>query len=198
MLTLYFVRHGETDWNVENKVQGQLDSNLTDKGMEDVLSLQSSIKDISWNTIYSSPSRRALHTAELLTRQSKHIICDNRIKEMSLGALEGMTWDDIRKYNQKEYNNYWNDPKKFKIPSGENFFDVKKRVTHFLHDVSQQCKEGNVLVVTHGVIIKIVQVIAQNNDIGELWATPHVSSASVTTVKVDATNNDTKIIEFKL
>ena len=96
MLTLYFVRHGETDWNVENRVQGQLDSKLTEKGTRDVLNLRTSIKNINWQAVYSSPSRRALHTAELLTAQRIKIIEDNRIKEMNLGTFEGMTWDEIK------------------------------------------------------------------------------------------------------
>lgn len=187
MLTLYFVRHGETDWNVENRVQGQCDSTLTEKGIQDVLNLRLSLAEMDWLSVYSSPSGRALQTAELLI-EGERIQEDDRIKEMNLGIFEGMTWDEIKRYDNRAYDNYWKDPSAFSVRLGETFYDVKKRVTHFLHDISKQFSEGNVLIITHGVIIKIVQVIIHSNSIDNLWTTAHVEGATVTTVNIDQTS----------
>src|SRR5699024_7954873 len=136
------------------------------------------LKHVKWQSVFSSPSRRALHTAELLTSQSININLDNRIKEMNLGTLEGMTWEEIKKYNPKQYNYYWQTPHRFHLSSGEDFFDVKERVTQFLNNMSTQFSMGNVLIITHGVIIKMIETIVQNNELHQLWKTPHVKGAS--------------------
>lgn|SRR5690625_1494528 len=195
MLTLYFVRHGETDWNVENRVQGRCDSKLTNKGMKDIIDLRSLIKHISWQAVYSSPSERTLHTVALLTNNMKNVKRDNRIKEMSLGLFEGMTWEEIKQHDIEQYTNYWYAPHKFYLSSGESFYDVKERITDFLNDLRRQFQSGNILIVTHGVVIKIVQALAQNNELAQLWKTPHVNGASLTIFKVDQMSESLHIKE---
>ena len=89
-------------------------------------------------------------------------------------------------------------PHEFSICSGENFFDVKKRLTHFLNNISRQFTTGNVLVITHGVIIKIIEVIVQNNDLAQLWCTPHVNGASAIIVKINPIDGHMKMEEYNM
>lgn len=180
MITLYFVRHGETEWNVENRVQGQLDSPLTDKGIKDVLQLKHRIQETEWQAVFSSPIHRALYTAKLLCDGEQLIYQDKRLMEMNLGIFQSMTWKEIKQYDPTQYRHYWHKPALFSVNHGETFLAVRHRVEQFLQNIQQTYKEGNILIVTHGVIIKIVQLIAQHISLSEVWATPHVKGATVT------------------
>jgi|SRR5699024_1646433 len=188
MLKLHFVRHGETKWNIENRVQGRLDSELTNKGIADVLTLKERIIDMNWEKVYSSPSGRALYTAELLCKREQ-ITKDKRIMEMDLGEFEGMTWEEIKTKEKHQYDYYWNDPSKFTLLSGENFYDVIERVADFIAELKLTYNKGNILIVTHGVIIKVAQLLAQDGQLQDLWKTPHVNGATMTIVEVDQKNN---------
>src|SRR5699024_7785169 len=106
MLTLYLVRHGETEWNLDNRLQGSLNSELTQKGVKDVMKLKNDTDKINWDAIYSSPSKRAFHTAKIL-RGSNEIFCDARLKEMNIGKFEGLTWGEVKLINKYQYKNYW-------------------------------------------------------------------------------------------
>lgn len=179
MVTLYVIRHGETEWNVANRVQGGQDSSLTAQGIKDVLRLKDQLDGLTWKAVYTSPRERALHTAKLLYEQQNQIIQDHRLREMSLGSFEGMTWKEIRTKNRLQYYYYWNKPDRFTLPCSERFIDVKKRVKQFLKHVKETYEEGNILIVTHGVIIKIIQLIEQKKTIQHLWETPHVRGATI-------------------
>lgn len=183
MLTLCFVRHGETEWNVANRIQGQLDSRLTDEGILNVLKLKQHIHHVKWLDILSSPSGRALQTAKLLFPQQA-IKTDERLLEMHLGIFEGLTWEEMKMQNHLQYNYYWNYPNLYSPQSGENFYDVKKRVADFLEEMIRTYDKGNVLIVTHGVIIKLILLIVNKNDINDLWSKPHVEGATITAVQV--------------
>jgi broad specificity phosphatase PhoE len=84
VLRLYIVRHGQTQWNVEKRMQGQQDSELIQKGIDGALALGRSLNTVDFNCIYSSSSRRTLHTAELI-RGDRNIciLPDDKLREIS-------------------------------------------------------------------------------------------------------------------
>ncbi|WP_412973888.1 histidine phosphatase family protein [Paenibacillus sp. OAS669] len=88
--TLYLTRHGETEWNVEGKLQGHKDSPLTNLGKRQAKWLGASLKEIEFDAIYSSPSPRTYQTAEIIREERKIELssCDS-LKEIGLGSWEG-------------------------------------------------------------------------------------------------------------
>lgn len=89
----YFVRHGETNWNKENRIMGQKDIPLNEKGIEQAKSAAKALKDINFTVILSSPLVRAYKTAEIISEYiHKPILIIEGLKECSLGIREG----DIR------------------------------------------------------------------------------------------------------
>lgn len=186
MLYLYFVRHGQTEWNAENRIQGRQDSNLTELGMEHANQLGESLKEVEWTAIYSSQSKRALKTAEIVKREQPFLIRqDERLKEMYLGDWEGMTMEEIKEMNPEQHDNYWNLPSRYHNETGESFEEVKERVEVFLNKILQTYESGNILILTHGVVIKMVQLIGSRLGIDQLWATPYIEGTSVTKLKIE-------------
>jgi broad specificity phosphatase PhoE len=186
MLYLYFVRHGQTEWNAENRIQGRQDSNLTEQGMEHANHLGESLKEVEWTAIYSSQSMRALKTAEIVKRERPLLIRqDERLMEMHLGDWEGMTMEEIKEMNPEQHDNYWNLPSRYQNETGESFEEVKERVEVFLNKILQTYESGNILILTHGVVIKMVQLIGSRLGMDQLWATPYIEGTSVTKLKIE-------------
>jgi probable phosphoglycerate mutase len=101
---LYLTRHGQTTWNVEHRVQGHLNSPLTDLGLEQASRLGYALSDVHFDAIYSSPSPRALRTAEIIrgTRPSR-IIPHDSLREMHMGDWEGLRFDEIESTYPVQY-----------------------------------------------------------------------------------------------
>lgn len=185
MLNIYFVRHAQTEWNAQNKVQGRNDSNLTAKGIADANKLRKRLMNIDWTAIYTSPSKRTLETLEIVSGKSSGVKEDERLVEMDLGDLEGMTMEEIKKKDADQFQYYWKQPSQYQYEKGENFTDVHVRVEQFLNELLQRYETGNILIMTHGVVIKMVQMIAGKRQMDELWQTAHIDGTSVTKLKVE-------------
>jgi alpha-ribazole phosphatase len=194
MLNLYFVRHGQTEWNTENRFQGRKDSNLTEKGIDQAKRLSERLKDIQWTAIYSSPSMRTMKTVEIVKGKCPlPIQQDERLMEMHLGDWEGMTQDEIKEMNGTQHDYFWNNPSEYQNDKGESFGDVKERIEGFINEILPKYESGNILILTHGVVIKTVQLIGSQLGMDELWKTPYIEGTSVT--KMIIKNNK---IEFEI
>src|SRR5579872_7049036 len=97
LCTLYIVRHGETQWNVERRVQGQIDTPLTEHGKEQAKALGNLFKTIHFDAVFSSDLLRAQRTAELITLEKKlAVVTSELLRERSFGSFEGKYLEEIR------------------------------------------------------------------------------------------------------
>lgn len=185
MLNLYIIRHGETLWNTEKRMQGRLDSELTEKGKRDALLLGDRLKDTVFKRIISSPSQRTVDTAKHVCGE-RHIPIetDERLMEIALGTWQGKTEDEIKKLFPSQYDLYWNYPSMYENPDGERFIDVMARVSVFLEELAETTLSGNVLVVTHGVVLKTLYLLCRNAPIDQLWDPPFIHGTSLTIIKL--------------
>ena len=149
-MKLYVVRHGETIWNVENRVQGITDIPLTDKGRLDATLLKDLVKDINIDVVISSPLTRAIETAKILTDNKLPINTDDRIKERDWGLNEGANIDDVDKWDS------WDVILNTRVQNIESIQDFMYRVSSFLEDIKVRYKDKNVLVVTHSAVIRVI------------------------------------------
>ncbi len=188
MLTLYVLRHGETEWNVVNRIQGSKDAPLTEQGKDDIKNIAPKIADLTLQSVYVSPSLRTQNTVKLL-RLSAPFQLDERIREMYLGPFEGLTWEEIKRKDSEAYEAYWYHPQKFQHPSTESFVDVQRRVESFLQHIEKNYQSGNILVITHGVIIKIMQLLLEEKSLIHLWDTPHVKGGTLLRFTMDRNRN---------
>lgn len=138
---IYFVRHGETDFNKFQVSQGQLDTSLNYQGLKEAQAVAEKLKDYKFDIIFCSPLIRAKQTLEYILKYHKLTpIFDDRLKEVSRGILQGS------KHSQEVYDEFFKDPHKFGAETQE---DVCVRAKSFL-DYLQQYKGKDILVVGHG------------------------------------------------
>lgn len=150
-----FVRHGETDWNVEKKIQGKTDIPLNETGVQQAKTLAAKLagQHIKAVRVYTSPQQRAVKTAEIVAEAlGVECLCKDGLKEMDLGLWEGKNWGDIRREYGEQYL-YWNTHRRYtKTPEGECYNDVLGRTLEALYEIMAQEKE-DVLVVTHSAVL---------------------------------------------
>ncbi len=142
----YLVRHGETQFNVQNRLQGQCDSPLTEKGIQQTKQTKERLKDIHFDYAYTSTSERARDTAEILLNGTNlYASMDDRLKEINFGGLEGSSFLEDFEAQQTRFN-----PIHYSDINGEDSEDVKRRIRSFLRDTTDICEDGNsVLLVSH-------------------------------------------------
>jgi len=182
---LYVIRHGETEWNTEKRFQGRLDSELTEKGKTDALHLRERLLEIDFQRIISSPSNRTMKTAMLVKgEKATPLETDERLMEIHLGEWQGLREEEIKGNYPKKYHSYYNDPASYGSLGGESFFDVNNRLTNFLLDLENTKPTGNVLVITHGVVIKALYLLCRNEGVENIWKPPFIHGTSLTIIRV--------------
>lgn len=159
-LVLYIARHGETEFNCENRFCGAADSPLTERGLAQARRngrvLRTAISPNQDLKLVSSPLKRALTTADLiraeLGRGALPIATDARLREISFGAWEGLTLEEIKRRYPREWAarvaDRWHTP----APQGESYADVAARVGAWLGET-----HGTTLAVTHGAVDRILR-----------------------------------------
>ncbi len=115
MTKLYITRHGQTEWNIERRLQGHKDSALSALGQQQAKWLGERLNSIDLDIIISSSSGRTLKTSELIRgNRNINIIQNKGLMEINLGIWEGMLHTDIQNQYPSEYNNFWNSPLLYK------------------------------------------------------------------------------------
>lgn len=161
----FFMRHGQATSNLENKISSKdlNESGLTELGKEEVRKTAEDMKarlgPLEQVVIYCSDFRRTKETADLVAEvvgfDKTKIIYDSRIREINAGDFDGSDWGDRFKYFKDEIEYIYK-----KVPNGESVEDVKKRTAEFLYDVDSKYKATRILVITHGLSVKLALNIA--------------------------------------
>ena len=197
-MEIYFVRHGQTIWNVEKRFQGLSDSPLTELGITQAKLLGEKLKNIKFDKFYSTSLKRAYDTANYIkgNRKQKVEIFDDFV-EISMGDMEGIKQEDFKKlYPEQVKNFFFNqleyDPSSF---GGESFLEVRERVIRGLNKFIELNKNyERVLVVSHGATLKTLLHYISGKDISTLSDEAIPKNTSYTIVKYE--NGKFEIIDF--
>ncbi len=152
-MKILITRHGQTDWNVLGKIQGQTDIELNDNGRQQAKETGELIKNENIDIIITSPLKRAKETAKIINENfNVTIIEDNRLMERNFGKSEGLTKDDRRKLKEinPEVNDVWNYNKNIDFNGMETMQDFCNRIYKFLDEIINKYRYKNILIVTHG------------------------------------------------
>jgi broad specificity phosphatase PhoE len=163
--TLWLVRHGQTDWNLAGRWQGQspLAPNLNAQGRAQAEALRAQLNLARLDAIYTSDLPRARETAAILASGTAlPIHVDPRLREISLGEWEGMPSDDIARLYPAEIAERQRDPAGARAPGGECPLDVAQRVWAAADDIARAHPGGAVLVVSHGLALATLLCRAQS------------------------------------
>lgn len=188
MLKIYFIRHGETEWNTQGIFQGRNDSPLTEKGKEQALKLARAIEDIEFSAFYSSPLGRAIETTTILKgNRNQNINPIDEFQEIAMGRVEGIPREEFEASFPEEYFNFWNDAERYDpiAYSGESYQSVLDRAEAGLRKLAQTHTDGKILVVTHGVMLKAICNFILGHGISEFsrQQVPENTSLTIVTVK---------------
>jgi len=157
MATFYFLRHGETAWNAEGRLCGRTDVPLSDVGRRQAQLLARRLKPILVDALYSSPLGRALETARLIGAViGREPVVDRRLAELNYGAWEGTTFEEIKRTFPAIYRAWDADPGSLAPPEGESGVQLVERVMPFMTDVAQRHQSGNVVVVCHKTVCRLL------------------------------------------
>ena len=180
-LKLYIVRHGQTEWNVLEKFQGQLNSPLTPEGIEKVKETANELKNIKFKAGYTSQMGRTIATAEMILENNKYEqekTSDQKLKlqklpelnEIHFGEWQGLTFKETFVKYPKEAHNYFYDVKNYnaKNINGEDLKDGLERFLKGLEKIREEQKSGNILIVTHGTVLELFFNHIQNREADDL------------------------------
>tara|TARA_Y100000782_G_scaffold13761_1_gene14136 strand:- start:161 stop:778 length:618 start_codon:yes stop_codon:yes gene_type:complete len=168
LTTLILVRHGESEWNRAGRIQGQVNSPLTDLGINQAKATRDYLSGILLNQqleIYTSPLDRALQTAEIIAQGIDHpsskIIIEERLNDFNVGEISGtFGWDKVAEIFPEQAQLRLQDPMRFHPSGGESGAEFEARLRSLLEDLKD---DGTLkLMVSHGIVNKFIRGILKN------------------------------------
>ncbi|SHH87838.1 histidine phosphatase family protein [Desulfosporosinus lacus] len=187
MTRIILTRHGQTLWNIEGRVQGSLDSPLTEKGILQARSLAIRLRGEEIKHIYSSDSLRAINTAEEIRRELGlgKLSSSPALREFSFGEWEGCVWQELRETYPDIFKQWDSEPHLVTTPGGENMELVQKRAWDFLQQIVQIHKGETVCLVTHGLTLKLLVTKALGFEVHEWAKTPWQHNTALNILEVE-------------
>lgn len=166
--TFYIVRHGQTDWNVEKRIQGISDIPLNEAGKLQVEALRDMLNSISFSYCYSSDLQRAVQTAHIILKENVPVRLDSRLRERNFGSWEGCLsceFDDALKQQGHV----------------ESDGALRERMVACLHEIAERHRGSQVLITTHGGgICRLIEAVFSIVAPGKI----RVENAALLTLKI--------------
>ncbi|WP_036729985.1 histidine phosphatase family protein [Peptoniphilus mikwangii] len=167
-MKIYFTRHGQTYWNRENRIQGHLDSPLTEDGIKMAYSLKEQSKDVKFDHIYSSDLGRAYETAKIIAGE-RDIIQTKLLREINVGSWSGELFEDIKFKDKELYEKYFNEPQNYYRADGESIHDLNDRIQKFFKSYVYESNDENILIVSHGITIISILNLIEGVGVDKFW-----------------------------
>lgn len=158
--TIYLTRHGETEWNEKKLIQGHSDIPLNKKGEIQAKDLSKKLSHIKFAAVFSSDLIRAKRTAEIIALEKKIAVKTTKaLRERYFGRFEGKSWEEDKQY-QSYLNNFLklsNKERYYKKPYEDTESDEKLMIRYipFLRQVAVAYPDKNILMVTHGGVMRV-------------------------------------------
>jgi broad specificity phosphatase PhoE len=170
MTRFCLIRHGQTDWNVEGRYQGQFDAPLNDIGREQARELGEKLRDLSFAAIYSSDLIRARKTAEIIASFIHlPVSLEPRLREINQGEWEGKHISAIKTRYTRLWKQRMTDPANVRPPKGETIGEVAQRAYAALVEISHTYPSDNILIVSHGLTLAAILCSTRAIPIGEAY-----------------------------
>ncbi len=186
LTTVYFVRHGETVYNIEARFQGRVDIPLNERGLMQAATLTRAFEDIDLDVIYTSPLSRARQTAYgVRGARSIPIIDDGSFIEICCGSWEGLTAPEIARLQPCGPELWANDPDRLAIDGGELLSEVEARVKQGFIELLRRDEGRTVAVTSHLMAIHMLITALTDIPRSEVWNMGRMTNGSVSRIDVD-------------
>lgn len=176
-LKLYIVRHGETEWNVIKRFQGQLNTPLTEKGIKKLKETGKKLENVLFDEVYTSELGRTVASAEIILNENRGYKNKKlelkklaELNEVYFGVWQGLTYEEVFLKYPEEANNYFYNVKNYKAENveAENLKDALERFLKGINKILESHKSGNILVVTHGTVFEMFMNYVANDSIFDI------------------------------
>ena len=176
-LKLYIVRHGETEWNVIKRFQGQLNTPLTEKGIKKLKETGKELEDVTFEEVYTSELERTVNSAEIILNENRGYKNKKlklkklaELNEVYFGVWQGLKYEEVFLKYPEEANNYFYNVKNYKAENvkAENLKDALERFLRGINKILDNHKSGNILIVTHGTVFEMFINYVGNSSIFDI------------------------------
>lgn len=185
--TLYLIRHGKTQWNLEKRMQGSQNSPLTQDGIDQAMKLSEKLRTIEFDVYLTSSSKRAQETAQLVFPNNT-IVDHSAFTEINMGSWEGKTFQEIEALNPTQWHNFFKDPLAFEPDSGESFEELYDRVSDALNELLIEFKGQSIAILSHRITIKMMIEYLLKGSMQELGEAEDILPNSLTIIEVNDTS----------
>jgi len=169
--TIILVRHGQTEWNRIERFRGRVDLELNPAGVDQACKTAIRIQK-SWNpdSIYSSPLKRAIQTANAIAELSRNQVKPvSELIDIDYGEWQGFTPEEARLRWPDQIEAWYHHPEKAIIPGGENLSQVQNRAIAFIHLLSKTDTNKTLLLVSHTVVNRLILLGILGLGINHFW-----------------------------
>ena len=169
MTEIILVRHGETQWNVEEVFRGRIDVELNQTGIKQAELLAEYLSGINIDAVYSSPLRRAVNTAQAIASHHKlKVEIAPGLIDCDFGKWQGLSHQEVKRRYKKLYVQWLENPHLIRMPEGESLNGVRKRALGVVNEVVAK-HEGIVVLVSHRVVNKVLICALLGLDNSHFW-----------------------------
>jgi len=184
MPSLFLIRHGETDWNIEGRYQGQADPPLNSSGLLQAQKLSQDLKDSMLDVLYTSPLQRTRQTADILADVLDIPVIDEpRLMEIHQGDWQTRLRSEIESLYPELFSDWETNPWQVTPPGGENLSQVRTRVYAAVDEILGFRTYKKIGLVTHRIPIALIKVRYQNTD-PDIVRTIHLPNAYWEEIKI--------------
>jgi 2,3-bisphosphoglycerate-dependent phosphoglycerate mutase len=181
VLELWLIRHGETDWNIEGRIQGFSDRPLNAKGRRQAELLAARLAPTPFDAVYASDLDRA-HATARTALPCAEVRLDPRLRELSYGIFEGKTWTGLDADEAAAARHWSEDRFGRRIPGGESYGDLMDRIAAFRDDLPER---GRVAAFSHGGTIRSALYGVLGRPTPGAWRVD-IDNTSITRLRFDA------------
>lgn len=171
-MRLFLTRHGQTDWNIAGRYQGQSDISLNQTGQLQAEQIAKRLSTETIHAIYSSDLSRAKDTASKIRNlqgQSPAFQIDSRWRELSFGDWEGMTYKEMSAHSPELFSKWMVNPKDTSTPNGETLVQLAERVKAAFDEIKNNHQDQTVLVVGHSGSLQTLLAVTLGVDLNRYW-----------------------------
>ena len=171
MLRIFLIRHGETEWNRQNRLQGNSDIHLSPEGFHQAITLAEHAPFHHIDAIYSSDLTRAMSTANILAERFNLTVKKMpELRETNFGDWEGRSIRELADESPKAFGKFFTDPERCHPPHGETFLECQARVMIGIREIIAKHDDQNIIAVSHGAAIRLILGAALDMPIHKMWA----------------------------
>jgi alpha-ribazole phosphatase len=186
------IRHGQTTHNAKKIMMGHGHGNLSKLGQSQAQALSKALKHQKLDFVYCSDLKRCKQTLQAISKYHKNVpvIFTEDLRERNWGNMEGKTYDEA----QRARENYLGSQLKYKPKGGESLIELRKRVQNFINYIKKNHPDGNLLFVTSGGVLRMINSILTKISLHESYKKHKFENTSINEYEI--TKSKVKVLRF--